>query len=163
MCHLLSLFLRPSKMKRKPSFARLSPLAKGRIIGMREAGFKRGVIAKKVKKKDGRATTIRTVDTILQRFSEDPDWDGVEHREAGGRPRLLTLKQEAKILQVLLRDVGRQVVSASHVKRNLPELRRVSDRLVQRTFHRMGYAYRYRRRKAAVGEQYKPARLKYCD
>jgi len=34
------------------SFARLSPLAKGRIIGLREAGVKRPEIRKRVKKKD---------------------------------------------------------------------------------------------------------------
>ena len=39
-------------MLRKTSFARLSPLAKGRIIGMRQAGMKRDAIRKKVKKKE---------------------------------------------------------------------------------------------------------------
>ena len=35
----------------KASFARLSPLAKGRIVGMRQAGMKREDIRKKVRKK----------------------------------------------------------------------------------------------------------------
>ena len=144
-------------MPDKSSFARLSPLTKGQVIGLRQAGVKRGVIAKQVKKKDGRSTSVKTVDLILQRFREDPDWDGIEHREAGGRPRLLSLKQECMILKILVRDVGKHVVSASHVKRNLPELRYASARLIQRTFNRMGYAYLYRRRKAAIGEKYKPA------
>jgi len=75
---------------RKPSFARLSPLARGRIIGMREAGAQRDVILKKVKKKDGKATSLQTVDSVLARFAEDPEWDGVEvqslnHDGEGGK------------------------------------------------------------------------------
>ena len=35
---------------KKPSFARLSPLAKGRVIGLGEAGTERKDIAERVKK-----------------------------------------------------------------------------------------------------------------
>ena len=34
---------------------------------------------------------------------------------------------------------------------------------VWRTFERLGYSYKARRRKAAVAEKHKPARLAYCD
>ena len=71
------------RSKRKASFARLSPLAKGRIIGMREQGAKREVIQKLVKKKDGTAASLRTIDSVLERFNQDPLWDGTEQREAG--------------------------------------------------------------------------------
>jgi hypothetical protein len=37
------------------------------------------------------------------------------------------------------------------------------EEVVQDTFKRLGYAYRDRRRKAAIGDEYKPARLVYCD
>ena len=151
------------KSTKKLSFARLTPLAKGRIIGMREEGAEREEIAARVKKKDGKSPTIRTVDFVLERFEDDPKWDGSEDREAGGRPRNLTVKHEGKILKVLLRDVGKHVVSATHIKRNLPELRHITDKTIQRTFARLGYAYLYRRGKAAIGDKYKPARLKYCD
>ena len=66
------------KTPKKPSFARLSPLAKGRIVGMRETGMERKAIRLKVKKKDGRPPALRGVDEVLQRFKEDPNWDGVE-------------------------------------------------------------------------------------
>ena len=110
----------------KASFARLSPLAKGRIVGMREAGMKRAAIRKKVKKKDGKRPCLRAVDAVLKKFEEDPEWDGCEKRTAGGRPRDLTQQQEEEILDILLRDVGKKVVSATSVKRSLPHLRRVS-------------------------------------
>ena len=78
------------KSVRKPSFARLSPLAKGRIIGMREVGTERKAIAKKVQKKDGKFPSMKAVDNVLERFKEQPDWDGLEDRQEGGRPRDLS-------------------------------------------------------------------------
>ena len=75
------------KSLKTPSFARLSPLAKGCIVGMREAGTERKAIAKQVKKKDGKSPSIGAVDNVLERFKEQPDWDGLEEREAGGLPR----------------------------------------------------------------------------
>ena len=148
---------------KQPSFARLSASGKGRIVGMREKGTGRAEIMQRVQKQDGKSPSFKTVDFILQRFDDDPDWDGVEDRTAGGRPRGLTAKQEKKSQKILLRDVGKHVVSATHVKRNFKEIRRVSDKTLQRTFHRLGYDYLYRRGKAAIGDKYKPARLKYCD
>jgi transposase len=138
-------------------------LAKGRIIGLRQAGTRRHEIKKKVKKKDGKSPSLRCIDGVLERFEEDPEWDGCEDRTAGGRPRDLTEQQEARIRKILVRDVGKHVVTATYVKRLLKEIRLVPDRTVQRTFHRLGYAYLYRRGKAAIGDGYKPARLKYCD
>ena len=57
----------------KTSFARLSPLAKGRIIGLRQAGTRRHEIKKKVKKKDGKSPSPRCIDGVLERFEEDPE------------------------------------------------------------------------------------------
>jgi len=42
-------------------------------------------------------------------------------------------------------------------------LREVRNDTVWRTFERLGYSYKARRRKAAVAEKHKPARLAYCD
>ena len=145
------------------SFARLSPLAKGRIIGLREAGVKRPEIQKRVRKKDGKRPSLQSVDGVLERYEQEPEWDGVEVRTAGGRPCDVTPQQAKKILDILVRDVGKRVVSAASVKRQLVELRRVPNRTIQRTFHRLGYDYLQRRGKAAIGEKYKPSRLTYCD
>ena len=98
---------------KKPSFARLSPLAKGRIIGMREQGAQRTDIAKKVEKKDGSPPSLKTIDNVLDRFEQEPDWGGCEERTAGGRPRDVTPKQLENIRKILVREVGRTVVSAS--------------------------------------------------
>ena len=102
-----------------PSFARLSPLAKSWIIGLREAGTDRREIRKRVKKKDGKSPSLNTIDNVLDRFEDDPEWDGLEDRTAGGRPRDLTPKQVDKLRKLLLRDVGKHVVSATYIKRKL--------------------------------------------
>ena len=54
-------------------------------------------------------------------------------------------------------------VTARYVKKKLPSLRRVKNNTMWRTFERLGYSYKARRRKAAVAEKHKPARLAYCD
>ena len=151
------------KKRKDPSFARLSPLAKGRVIGLREAGHHRADIADRVRKKDGNSPSLQTVDGILARFKKDAAWDGVEERTAGGRPRNVTSLQAAQIYKILLKAVGKHGVSATYIKRLLPGIRRFPDKTIQRTLHRLGYAFLYRRKKAAIGAKYKPARLAYCD
>lgn len=155
-------FLKVMKKFTKISYARLSPLAKGRIIGMREKGAKREDIRTEVKKTDGSSPSLLTVDLVLDRFKKDPEWDGCEKRTAGGRPRDVTEEQLAEIHKILLRDVGKHLVSASYVKRLLKKLRHIPDKTIQRSFQRLGYSYQYRRGKQAIGDKYKPARLAYC-
>ena len=104
-------FLKVMKKFTKISYARLSPLAKGRIIGMREKGAKREDIRTEVKKTDGSSPSLLTVDLVLDRFKKDPEWDGCEKRTAGGRPRDVTEEQLAEIHKILLRDVGKHLVS----------------------------------------------------
>ena len=147
------------KSSKTPSYVRLTPLAKGRIIGLREKGAERTEIASTVLKKDGTQSSLKTIGNVLSRFAEDPEWDGCE---AGGRPRLVTPEQEARITAILLKDVGKYVVSAAHVKRFLKDLRGIPDRTIQRAFQRLGYAYLYRRGKSSIGDKYKPTRMAYC-
>ena len=158
----LKVVRRKTKQAQKTSFARLTPLAKGRVIGLRQAGVKIKEVADRVRKTDGTSPSARAIYDVCRNFSTNPNYDG-EPIRAGGRPRALTPKQEQLIKEVLVRDVGKVNVSARHVKKCLPQLRAFGDKIVQRTFERMGFAYRHRRKKSAIGEKYKPLRLKYCD
>ena len=116
----------------------------------------------KVRKTDGTPPTLKSVDQILAHFAEDSEWDG-ENSSAGGRPRLLTAEQEQEVKKILVRDVGKFVVTARYVKKKLTKLRSVRDHTIVRTFSRLGYSYRDRRRKPAIADKYKPARLVYCN
>ena len=148
--------------KKKVSFARLAPAVRNRIIGMKMAGAVRGDMRDKCRKTDGTKPSLRAVDVVLANFEEDPEWDGRDS-SAGGRPRLLTSKEEKSIKRILERDVGKFVVTARYVKKKLKAVRKVKDRVVVETFARLGYSYGDRRRKAAIAEKYKPDRLVYCD
>ena len=148
--------------KRKLSYARLTPAIRNRIIGMKLVGATRDVMREKSCKTDGAMPSLRAVAGVLAHFTADPDWDGADS-SAGGRARLLTPQQEKSIMKILERDVGKFIVTARSVKKKLPELRTIRDQVVQQTFARLGYAYRDRRGKAAIADEYKPARLVYCD
>ena len=67
-----------SAMRRqtKPSFCRLTPAMRNRIIGMKLAGAARSDMCDQVRKTDGQPPTLKSVDTILAHFAADPDWDG---------------------------------------------------------------------------------------
>ena len=93
-------------MKQQQWYARLTPAARNRIIGMKMAGASRADMRNKVRKTDGQPPTLKSVDQILTHFAEDPEWDG-ENNSAGGRPRLLTAAQEKEIKKILERDVGK--------------------------------------------------------
>ena len=161
-CFMPALRVKKTKSKKSLSYARLTPAVRNRIIGMKLVGAGRQQILGKTHKKDGASPSLKAVDDILAHFAEDPEWDGGDSC-AGGRPRLITPQQEKSIEKILERDVGKFVVTARYVKKKLPALRKVREEVVQNTFSRLGYAYRDRRRKAAIGDEYKPARLVYCD
>ena len=94
------------KPRVKVSFARLTPAARNRIIGMRLAEVPRDMIRDKVRKTDGTKPLLRAVDGIIANFEADPDWHG-SNSSAGGRRRELSEAQEKQILRILKRDVGK--------------------------------------------------------
>ena len=96
-------------MKKKPTFARLTPAARNRIIGMRLAGAERQRIRDTIRKSDGSSPCLQAVDAVLAHYQADPAWDGT-NSVAGGRPRSLEAKIEKAILRILQRDVGKFVV-----------------------------------------------------
>ena len=148
--------------RKKMSFARLTAAMRNRIFGMKLADAPREEMREKVRKTDGSKPSLRSIQNLLAKFEEVPDWDGCDS-QAGGRPRLLTAAQEKAIKKILDRDVGKYCVSARHVKKKIKKLRNVDDKVIYDTFARLGFSHRDRRRKSAVPEAHKPARLAYCD
>ena len=63
-------------------------------------GATREKIREKARKSDGTKPSLNAVDGVLERFNEEPEWDGGDSA-AGGRKRVLTPKQEKDILKIL--------------------------------------------------------------
>ena len=125
------------------------------------AGAQRQDIREKVRKTDGKRANIRAIDAIIAHARDDPDYDG-HNSGAGGRPRELTAREESKVKKLVHQEVGRCVVTTKFLKKIFPALRRVTDRCVRDSLHRLGLAWRMRHCKAAIGKKYKPQRLEYC-
>ena len=140
------------------SFARFSPFARGRIVGMAEAGAPRKSIRDTVRKKDGKKTNLRAIDGVLAHARKDSAWNGGDSR-GGGRPQELAASEVLKLRKLMQDEVGLAKVTVSYCKKRLPFLRRLSKECVRRTLLRLGYAWRLRRGKAAIAKKYKPERL----
>ncbi|KAI4458949.1 abl interactor family member [Holotrichia oblita] len=83
------------RVRQHQHFVELSDFERGRIIGMREAGFSLREIARRVN---------RNVSTVLRCWSK---WslEGVQHRRRGsGRPRRTTDREERRLRLLATRD-----------------------------------------------------------
>ncbi len=144
------------------STARFTLFARGRIVGKAEEGARRNNIRKEVLKKDGTRANIRAIDGVLQRARSDPDWQG-DDSVAGGRPQELSIKEQRQVAKLIHEEVGLAKLNIPYLKKRLPFLRRCSKECVRQTLKRMGFVWRLRRGKAAIGKKYKPERLDYSD
>ena len=82
--------------KRKRSWARFDTWARAEICTLREEGYAREDIRKRVKKTDGQPGHMNAIDGILAKKAECPEWRG-ENSVAGGWPRALTNSQLAEL------------------------------------------------------------------
>ena len=129
-----------------PSAARLDAFARGAICALRAAGAKREDITRRVRKKDGKGPTIRSVDAVLAKHRADLHWRGKDAR-AGGRPRLLTAGERQQLLEFVFEERGEAKVAVPYCRRRLPFLRKVGKDSVRRELLRAGLAYLKRRQK----------------
>ena len=67
---------------------------------MHVAGMKRQDMLAHVMKKDGSKLVLNTLDEVIAKRTEDPDWRGAEVHVAGGRPRELTPKEEKSVVDL---------------------------------------------------------------
>ena len=60
-------------------------------------------------------------------------------------------------------EVGLAKAAMPYMRKRLPFLRRLSKECLRQSMRRMGYGWRLRRGKAAIGKKYKPQRQEYSD
>ena len=88
-CVVCGLVARAARTTMGKSTARLDAFTRGQIHGLRQAGKTRPDIQKLVKKKDGKRTTLRSIDRTLRKTREDPKGgqqrsDNLEKKESEG-------------------------------------------------------------------------------
>jgi len=142
---------------------RLGPFEVGQIKAHMENGLNPTAIAKRVKKPDGKKQwSAHAIADAVAKLSEDKAWRG-ERQQGSGRPRKTTDAVDRRIYKMVLKKRGKVKVTVSHLKQVIPELRNVSDSLVQERLFEAGLRYLKRRRKTFVTSQYKQPRVEYCQ
>ncbi|MCP4467554.1 MAG: hypothetical protein GY813_12490 [Halieaceae bacterium] len=119
------------------STARLDAFTRGQIHGLRQAGKTRPDIQKLVKKKDGKRTTLRSIDRTLRKTREDPKWHGEDSR-AGGRPPALTEDERRQLTDLVFQERGKAKVTVPYCSKRLPFLRRVTEQTVRNALYAAG-------------------------
>ena len=143
------------------STARLDAFTRGQIQGLRQAGKSRPEIQELVKKKDGKKTTLRSIDRTLRKTRKDPKWRGEDSR-AGGRPPALTEDERRQLTDLVFRERGKAKVTVPYCSKRLPFLRRVTEQTVRNALYAAGLKWLRRRRKTAILAKHKGPRKRYC-
>ena len=87
------------------SFARLSPFARGKIVGKASEGAPAGRIRKQVRKKDGKMCSARAIRSLVKKAREDPSYDGIDS-SAGGWPQEFSSDEKRKLKKLIQDEVG---------------------------------------------------------
>ena len=135
--------------------------ARGRIIGLAEAGAKPNLITKKVAKTNRKHAKPDAVRKTIRKWKGMKGWRG-ERAEGSGRPQILTDKQKDKIADLVFEHRGSEVVTIGFLKNRLPSLRVVSDMPVSRGLHAAGLKWLRRDIKRLVFVRNRAPRIAYA-
>ncbi len=142
-------------------YARLTPFARGQMVGLDKAGVPVPRIRKLVLKKDGKRPSERSVFGVLAKAAAEPDWDGKDS-SAGGRPPALSEATKKALVDLVVEERGSYVVTAPFCQKRIPALRKVSPDTVRRALHEAGLAWLRRWVKRVVPKLVKKARVRYA-
>ena len=121
---------------------------------MHLAGAGPAQTVKKMKKPDKVLLKPRSVRKIVQKFTENPNWDGSREEGTGPIP-ILTDEDKKRTVKIVIKHRGKEVVTTGPIKKTLRDLRDVSDRTISRALHEAGLAWRRRRRERAVTKKHR--------
>ena len=142
--------------------ARLSPFELGQIKAHLHHGLGPTSIAGLVVKSDGTHVSVQGVCDAKRKLEEDPTWRG-ERAAGSGRPRKTDPATDRTIVREVFRQRGNAKVTVAFLKKKHPQLRPLSDSLVEERLRGAGLKYLRRRRKTLVPGQYKEARLSFAQ
>ena len=142
--------------------ARLGPFEVGQIKAHMHHGLNPTDISKLVKKPGGKLTfSAHAIADAVAKLNNNKAWRG-ERKQGSGAPKKTTSSVDNRIYKMVIKKRGKVKVTVSHLKQVIPELRKVSDWVVEDRLYEAGLRYLRRRRKTLVASQYKQPRLDYC-
>ena len=142
--------------------ARLGPFEVGQILVHVANGLIPSQIVPRVKKPDGKNTfSLQCIVDAVNKLEADKSWRG-ERKQGSGAPKKTTTAVDNRIYKMVIKKRGKVKVTVSHLKKMIPELRHLSDSLVQDRLYDAGLRYLRRRRKSLVTKKYKQPRIEYC-
>jgi hypothetical protein len=141
----------------------LSAFEVGQVKAHVQHGLSAAAIAERIVKADGKSSFGETaIQNCMNKLTQKPEWRG-EREEGSGPPRKTTTNQDKQMVKWLLKERGKQKVSASRIKKQFPFLRKLSDTLVEERLRDANLSYLRRRKKSIVTKEYLKPRVEYCQ
>ena len=138
----------------------LTPFEYGQVKAHLEHGCTATEIQSMVLKPDGNEFGLTAIKGAIAKITADPFYRG-ERKPGSGAPRKTTKKTDNQIVKATLENRGKAIVSATFLRKQIPELKHMSDQLVYDRLVEAGLAYLRRRKITLVPKKHKPERMKY--
>ena len=105
--------------------------------------------------------SVNGVKDQMDKLAADPQYRG-ERAKGSGPPRKTSKKQDERVVHHVLKERGNRKTTVSSVKRQFPELRHVSNALIEDRLHDADLGWLPRRKKSRVSSIYLEPRIQYC-
>ena len=127
----------------------LTPFEVGQIKAHHYHEINPSEISRIMNRSDGSQITPQTIRNTIKKLESDPSWEG--GREPGsGAVRKTTKAQDNKIVSQTLKNRGKVKVTVGHLKKKNPDLRPLSDTLIERRLAEANLGSLNRRDKSQV-------------
>ena len=144
----------------------IGPFELGQIKAHMEHGLGCTEISRRVSKGfDAKGKPIfyseKAISTAMGNIRENPGWKGARAKGSGA-PRKTTKKQDRDIVRWLETRRGKEKVTVSRLKKRFPNIRPLSNTLVEERLDEADLAWLRRRNKTKVTAEYLAERVAYC-
>ena len=133
---------------------------RGRIVGLFEAGKSGTEIASIVKKTNNKHPKVQAVNKTIQKYKSMKHWSG-ERVVGSGRQFSLSAAVKQRIIDIIFKHRGSNVVTIKFIKKRLPSTRQVSDQTMSNAIKAGGLAWLRRRMKRFIPKKYIKPRVSF--
>ena len=136
-------------------------------VGQVKAHLHHGLNAPQIQdivvKADGKSHfSEQAIRDCIAKLEDDPFWTG-QRQEGSARPRKTTAKQDKMIVDLLIKNRGKEKVTCPWLRKKLLFCRKLGKTALEERLHDAGLAYMRRRRKFKVGKKHIEGRVRYCE